>query len=125
MPFLRPLNCTATQRNPDLPWPVSGLFYVSAFMGPMSAGPLVGALTRDWRAAVVGLLSGIGIAFLHAALSDRFVDPWIARYQLSLGRGVPGVLVNVAAFAWAFVLCALAMVAPIAILGSEILARLP
>src|SRR6187402_2363050 len=94
MPFLRPLNCTAIKRNPDLPWPVSGLFYVSAFMGPISAGLLIGALTRDWRAAVVGLLSGIGIAFFHAALSDRFVDPWLARFQLSLGRGVPRILIN-------------------------------
>jgi hypothetical protein len=125
MPFLRSLNCTAAERNPDLPWPVNGLFYVSAFMGPISAGPLVGALARDWRAAVVGLLLGIGIAFLHASLSDRFVDPWVARFQFPLQTGVPRVLVNLAAFAWAFALSALAMVAPIAVVGSEILARLP
>jgi ABC-type uncharacterized transport system permease subunit len=123
--FFRPLNCTATKWNPDLPWPISGLFYVSAFMGPISAGPLVGVITRDWLAAGVGLLSGIAIALLHAALSDRFVDPWIAGFQLPLGRGLSKVLVNIAAFAWAFVLCALAMLAPIAVLGSQILEKLP
>jgi hypothetical protein len=118
MPFLHSLNRTAPERNPDLPWPISGLFYVSAFMGPISAGPLVGVLTRDWRAAGVGLLLGIGIAFLNAWLSDRFVDPWIARFQSSLRRGVPWVLANTGAFAWAFALSALAMVAPVAVLGS-------
>ena len=121
MPFLRPLNDTAPQRDSSLPWPIIGLAYVCAFMGPLSAGPIVGALGRDWRAAAVGLLAGICITFLNAWLSDRLIDPCVARFQPQLQKGMPRVLANIAAFAWAIVLCALSILAPIAILGSEVL----
>jgi hypothetical protein len=119
------MSCTAPKRNTNVLWPISGLFYVSAFMGPISAGPLVGLQTRDWRAVVVGLLLGIGIAFLNAWLIGRFVDPWIARFQTSLRKGVPRVLANTAAFAWAFALSALAMIAPVTVLGSAVLTQTP
>ena len=124
MPFLRSLNSTAPKAERDLPWPITGLAYVAASMGPLSAGPIIGALARDWRAAVIGLLMGIGITFLNAWLIDRFVDPWIARFQRPLQRGMPRVLANIAAFAWAITLCALSMLAPITVLGSALLTRM-
>ena len=124
MPFLRSLDETAPQRDKSLRWPIDGLAYVSAFMGPMSAGPIIGALARDWRAAGVGLLMGIGVTFLNAWLSDRFIDPCVARFQPLLQKGMPRVLANIAAFAWAIFLCALSMLAPVAILGSEVLRRI-
>ena len=124
MPFLRSLNDTAPKGDRDLPWPIDGLAYVAAFMGPISAGPIIGALARDWRALVIGFLMGIAITLLNAWLSDRFLDPWIARFQRPLQKGMPRFLANLAAFAWAITLCALSMLAPIAVLGSAVLTRM-
>jgi len=124
MPFLRLLNHTAPNAERDLPWPINGLAYVAAFMGPLSAGPIIGALARDWRALVIGLLMGVAITFLNAWLSDRFIDPWIASFQRPLQRGMPRVLANIAAFAWAITLCGLSMLAPITVLGSAVLTRM-
>ena len=95
--------------------------YVVAIMGPLSAGPVVGVLARDWRAFAIGLLAGIGITLLNAWMSDRFLDPLIAKFQRPLGRGMPLILTNIAAFAWAIALCALSMLAPITALGSTVL----
>ena len=61
---------------------IDGLAYVAAFLGPLSAGPIVGVLDRDWRAVAIGLPVGIAITFLNAWLSDKFMDPWIARFQV-------------------------------------------
>jgi hypothetical protein len=97
---------------------------MAAFMGPMSAGPLVGALAHDWLAALGGLAMGIGVSLLGALLSDRLVDPLLASLQRPLQKGVPRVLVNLAAFVWAALLCALAMLAPLAVFGSGILIRI-
>ena len=124
MPFLRSLNKTAPKADRDLRWPISGLAYVAAFMGPLSAGPIIGALARDWRTLAIGLLMGIGITFLHAWLSDKFLDPWIARFQRPLQNGLPRILANIAAFAWAFTLSALSMLAPITVSGSAVLTRM-
>ena len=124
MPFLRSLNHTAPKAERDLPWPIDGLAYVAEFVGPLSAGPIIGALARDWRALVIGLLMGVAITFLNAWPSDRFLDPWIARFQRPLQRGMPRVLANIAAFAWAITLCALSMLAPITVLGSAVLTRM-
>ena len=124
MPFLRSLKDTAPKIDYDLPWPISGLAYVIAFMGPLSAGPIIGMLTRDWHAVGIGFLLGIGITFLNAWLSDRFLDAWIARFQKPLQNWLPRILVNVAAFTWAIGLSALSMFAPIAILGSSALTRI-
>ena len=121
MPFLRSLNKTAPKAYRELPWPIDGLAYVAAFMGPLSAGPIIGVLARDWRALIIGLLMGIGITLLNAWLSDRFLDPWIARFQRSLQKGMARILVNLAAFAWAITLSALSMLAPITVLGSAVL----
>lgn len=115
MPFFRSLDHTAPNADHDLPWPIDGLAYVIAFMGPLSAGPLAGMVARDWRAFVVGSFMGIGITFLNAWLSDMFFDPWIARSRSSLQRRTPRILCNVAAFAWAIALSAVAMFAPIAV----------
>src|SRR6187401_2836701 len=104
MPFLRPLSETAPKGDPNLPWPIHGLAYISAFMGPPSAGPLIGALARDWLAAAVGLVMGIAVMLLGAWLSDRFVDPWIASLQRPLQKGMPRLLINIAAFVWAVAL---------------------
>jgi hypothetical protein len=124
MPFLRPLDQTAPNAGPDLPWPIDGLAYVAAFLGPMSAGLMIGALTLDWRAFAIGLPMGIAIAFLNAWLSDKFVDPCIANFQRSLQKGMPWVLANIAAFAWGIILCALSMLSPVVILGSAVLTRI-
>jgi hypothetical protein len=119
VPFLRPLSDTAPDRDIRLPWPIYGLAYVIAFMGPLCAGPIIGTLSRDWRAAGVGLLIGICVTFLNAWLSDRFIDPFIASLQPLLQNSLPRVLANIAAFAWAIILCGVSMLAPLAILGSE------
>src|ERR1043166_2085971 len=119
MPLLRSLDKTAPKADPNLPWPIDGLAYVIAFMGPLCAGPLFGVLCRDWRAILVGLLMGIGITVLHAWLSDRFVDPWIAKFHRRLQKGVPRLFANVGAFGWAVALSGVSMVAPIALLGSR------
>ena len=73
---------------------------------------------------VIGLLLGGGITFLNAWFSDRFLDPLIARFQRPLQKGMPRILANIVAFAWAIVLCALAMLAPVAVLGSELVAEI-
>ena len=112
---------TAPKAHSDLPWPIAGLAYVAAFMGPLSAGPFIGALAHDWRAAGVGLLAGICVTLLNAWLIDRFIEPVVARFQPFLQKGTPRVLANLAAFAWAVVLCALSMLAPVAIRGSDVL----
>ena len=124
MPFLRSLRETAPNGDRNLRWPIDGLAYVVAFMGPLSAGPIIGVLARDWRAVGIGLLTGVGITFLNAWLSDKFLDPWIARFQRHLQRGMPRVLANIAAFAWAVALCAISMLAPIGVFGSAVLNRI-
>jgi hypothetical protein len=53
------------------------------------------------------------------------MDPWIARFQRPLQKGMPRALANIAAFAWAIMLCALSMLGPIAILGTAVLDRMP
>src|SRR5437868_1537450 len=118
MPFLRPLDQTARNGDRELPWPIDGLAYVVAFMGPLSAGLVMGLLAGNWRAFAVGVPMGIAITFLNAWLSDTFVDSWIAKFQRPLQKGMPWILANIAAFAWAIALTALAMLAPVAILGS-------
>jgi hypothetical protein len=66
-------------------------------------------------------LIGIGVTFLNASLSDKFLDPRIARFQRPLQKGMLRIPANIVAFAWAIALCALSMLAPIAVLGSTIL----
>jgi hypothetical protein len=61
---------------------------------------------------------------LGAWLSDRFVDLWIPAPQRHLQQGMPRLLANIAAFAWAVALCALAMLAPLAVFGSGVLMRI-
>ena len=124
MSFLRSLKDTAPKADHDLPWPINGLAYVIAFMGPLSAGPIIGMMTRDWHAVGIGFLLGIGITFLNAWLSDRFLDVWIARCQKPLQNVMPRIMINIAAFTWAIGLCALSMFAPIAILDSSALTRI-
>jgi hypothetical protein len=119
MPYFRSLELTAPNADPGLTWPIHGLSYVIAFMGPLSAGPIVGMITRDWGAVAVGVLAGGGITFLHAWWSDRFVDPWIARYQDRLQKGAPRMFSNILAFVWAVILCALSMYAPIILLSNS------
>ena len=121
MPFFRPLSKTAPGFHRDRPWPIDGLAYVAAFMGPISGGPLSGMITGHWAIAGVGLLAGIIIALAHGWLSDRFFDPWIAGNQQYLLGLMPRVVVNIVAFSWAVLLSALAMFAPFALFGSSFL----
>lgn len=121
MPFYRPLSQTAVGYDRNLPWPVCGLAYVAAFMAPMSAGLLVGFVARHWLAAVIGLMLGIGLSLLNGVFMETFVEPCIARHQMLLHRGTARVLVNIIAFAWAFVLSGLSMLAPFVLFGSSLL----
>jgi hypothetical protein len=84
MPFYRPLSETAPDYDRNLPWPIGGLAYVAAFMGPTSAGLFAGVVARDWATAVVGLLLGIGITLLNGLLMDRLLEPRIAKHQKHL-----------------------------------------
>ena len=72
----------------------------------------------------LALVMGLVIKLLGAWLSGRFVDPWVASLQPRLQKGLPRLLVNVAALAWVVALCALSMLAPLAVFGSEILTRI-
>jgi len=120
MPFYRPLSETVPGYDRNLPWPVCGLAYVAAFMAPMSAGLFAGVVARHWLAAAVGLLLGIGISHLNGVLMDKCLEPCIARHQVLLHRGTARVLVNIIAFAWAFVLSGLSMLAPFVLFGSPL-----
>jgi hypothetical protein len=123
MPFFRPLSETVPDFDRNVPWPIGGLAYVAAFMGPISAGPLIGVVTFHWTAAGVGLLLGIGISLLNGWLTDRFLEPWIARRQRLFQRGTPRILANIAAFAWASFLSGLSMLAPFVLFGSSLVLR--
>ena len=120
MPYFRSLKLTAPNADPGLSWPIDGLSYVIAFMGPLSAGPIVGMITRDWGAIAIGILAGVGITLLNAWWSDRFVDPWIARHQERLQKAAPRLLTNIVAFTWAVILCALSMYAPIVVFSNSL-----
>jgi hypothetical protein len=124
MPFLRSLNKTAPEADFNLSWPIDGLAYVAAFMGPIAAGPLIGIISGNWRFILLGLLMGVGISFLNAWLSDKFIDPLLAKFQRPLQKITLRIFVNFAAFVWALLLSALSMLAPIAILSSTILTQL-
>ncbi len=119
MPFFRSLDSYSPKPAPDLPWPVDGLAYVSTFMGPFSAGPIIGVISLDWRLAGIGFVMGICITFVAGLLSDYILDPLIVKFQRPLQKPVLRVLVNIVAFAFAIALCATAMLAPIAVLGLE------
>lgn len=123
MPFFRPLSETAPGYDRNLPWPIAGLAYVAVFMGPMSAGVFAGVVTRHWLAAVVGLLVGVGISLLNGLLMDRILEPCIAKNQKHLHRGMARVFVNIIAFAWAFALSGLSMLAPFVLFGSPLVLR--
>jgi predicted lipid-binding transport protein (Tim44 family) len=124
MPLLGSLNDTAANADTKLPWPISGLAYVCAFMGPLTAGPMLGLMIGDWRVGVVGLLIGIGIDFINCWLTGKFIEPLIKRFQPRLQKGPVHVLANIVAFVWAIMLCALSMFAPIAVFGASILTKI-
>jgi predicted lipid-binding transport protein (Tim44 family) len=124
MPFFRPLSETAPRADRNLPWPIVGLSYVVTFMGPMPAGLMIGTLARDWLVSIVGLMIGIGITFLNGWLMDKIIDPVVAKFQRSLLKRFPYILVNIAAFVWAITLCALSMLAPLVLFGTSILNRI-
>jgi len=85
---------------------------------------VLGIFANDPFAVGFGLFIGLATSFLDAWCS-RFFDPLVARYQRSLYKGVPRILVNIAAFAWAIGLCTLAMLAPLLVLGGASLSRMP
>jgi hypothetical protein len=115
MPFLRSLSQTAPAYNPELEWPIDGLAYVVAFMCPLCGSPAVGLITDRWLGLTVGLIVGTGITLGQAWLSDRFIDPWVARFQVPLLKGTPRALINIAAFSWGIALSALSVYATLAI----------
>jgi hypothetical protein len=116
MPFFRSLDQTAPAYPDDIPWPIDGLVYVVAFMGPFCGGIVAGATTRTWSGALVGLIVGATTTLLHAWLSDRFIDRWVAKFHVTLNRPRLRVCINIVAFSWAIGLCAFSMLATWAIL---------
>ncbi len=114
---------TEQEAEPRLPWPISGMSYVVAFMGPIPAGLCGGDLAGNWLGLLIGLAVGVGITFLNLWFTGRFIEPLILRFQKPLLRRVPRVMVNVAAFAWAVALCAFAMFIPILILEDAALGK--
>lgn len=122
MGFFRPLTETAPHYKKEIPWPIDGLAYVVAFTGPLCGALTVGVLTKTWTGGLVGVTVGVVITLAHGWLSDTFFDPCVARFQVTLNRRVPWLLMNILAFSWAIALCAVAMFATWAILaGRDIL----
>ena len=117
MPFFRSLPETAPGYNADIPWPIDGLVYVIAFAGGMSGGAAAGFVVGRFIGLAVGLTVGVAVTFGIAWLSDRFVDAWIARFQLPLQRRTPRILINIAAFSWAVGVCAISVLATLGILS--------
>jgi uncharacterized membrane protein len=116
MPFFRSLSETAPGYPDDVPWPISGLPYVIAFMGPFCGGIVAGATTGTWLGALVGLLVGATTTLLNAWLSDTFIDRWLAKFHVPLNRTLPRVCINIVGFSWAIGLCAFSMFTTWAIL---------
>ena len=91
--------------------------------GPVSSGTLIGALAREARRA--GWPGAVRWDHATGRTAERpFFDPWIAARQRQLLKGLPHLLVNIAAFAWAGMLSALAMLAPLAPFWIDILMRM-
>ena len=119
MPFLRPFTQTAPNYNQEIPWPIDGLAYVIAFMGPLCGAIVAGVLTMTWTGAFVGIAMGAAITLGNAWFSDTFIDRLIATYQVTLSRGMSRIFINIVAFSWAIGLCAIAMFATWAILAGR------
>jgi hypothetical protein len=109
VPFLRPLTQTAPEYDSKAPWPIDGLAYVIAFMGPFCGALAAGILTRTWIGALVGLTVGATITLANAWVSDTFIDRLIARHDVTLNRRMPRLFINILAFSWAIALCTIAM----------------
>jgi hypothetical protein len=120
MSFFKPLRKTAPEFDPRLPWPLDGTAYVAMFMGPISAGFMGGLFAPHLGSLPIGLVVGLGLAFLNAWLNDLFIDSWVARHQRFL-RPIPfRILINLIAFVWSLVLSGAAMLAPFAVFGSPL-----
>jgi hypothetical protein len=117
MPFFRPLNQTAPAYIEVIPWPIAGLAYVVAFMGPLGGSLAAGVTTKTWSGALLGLIVGVAITWGNAWLNDTFIDRWLAKFQHSLNGTLPRVFINVIAFSWAIGLCAVSMLTTWAILS--------
>ena len=125
MPFFRPLSKTAPGYDRNLRWPISGLAYVAVFMGPISGGFFGRLLVPHLGGVMTGLWEGIGLAILSGWLNDRYLDPLIARNQRLFLRAAPRILAHIAAFAWALLISAVAMLAPFAVFGISLPPYLP
>jgi hypothetical protein len=125
MAFLQPLSKTAPEYRKELPWPIDGLAYVVALAGPLCGAASAGLLTKTWTGAFVGVTVGAAITLAHAWLSDTFIDPWVARFQVTLNRRMPWVFINVLAFSWAIALSAVAMFGTWAILAGQDILPVP
>jgi len=100
----------------DLPWPIDGLAYTIALLGPLCAAIVIGLVVDDGRAAGIGVVTAIGVEVLNVLLVERVLERWIAKHERRLQQGVPRVLANIAAFAWAIVLCVIPVLVSIAVL---------
>jgi hypothetical protein len=70
-------------------------------MGPIAAGPLIGVASRHWPAAIIGFVLGT-MDLLNVWAVEKYVQKVIRRFQNSLLKPIPRVLLNIAALAWAF-----------------------
>ena len=116
MPFFQTKD-SAVSKVPAFPWPIHGLAYTVMFMGPLCAGLLSallsGFLAGSFVGILLGSLLGAGLSFGNAWVFDHYVEFWIAKRHARLGQGLPFVFINIAAFAWSILLCALAGFAPL------------
>ena len=119
MPFFRSLTETAPNYNKELPWPINGLAYVIAFSCPLCGSLLAGVITRTWTGALVGVVVGTAVTLAFGWLSDTFIDPWVAKCQVTLNRRMPWLFMNILALSCAVVLCAIAMLLTWAILARQ------
>ena len=119
MPFFRPLEQTAPNYNKDAPWPIDGLAYVVTWAGPLCGAMAAGILTMTWTGALVGVTIGTAMTLANGWLTDAFFDPLIAKFQVTLKRRMPWLVMNILAFSWAIGLCAAAMLATWAVLAAQ------
>jgi hypothetical protein len=108
---------TVEVQRTELTWPINGLAYVCLFMGPISAGPIIGIVQNDWRAGAIGFFGGIVITILGVWFDGKVLNPAIRKFQTQLQNPALRAAANVAAFSWAILLTGIAMLLPVVIVG--------